>query len=348
MRTIAENLLILRNKAGISQEELAKLVQCSKVDIDNWERGLTVIPVEMLIPIAKALHCSFEELLYQKVEMSLTQRESSINEIIKTFPIYSFRQLRKVIEDVNRQYPDDDQFKVAIATSMFFSLYDKNKDSADDVIDYCLSLLNLVVTNGDYETQKAAAFTKATILLMIDEPTESKLVLDEQQWVVSDPSDLYVQIYKKQGKKEEVRMLVQKMLHENLSRISVLLLSLSDCLNDGNERIELLKKLELLEDEFDVIDKVATMRLIHEFIELEDIEEAKNCLNNYINKKLTNTLTLVLRNKERGRYNLLDESIEELIQLKQIETIKEILDIKLLNDTINQLENLKINVSHLN
>jgi transcriptional regulator with XRE-family HTH domain len=53
----------LRNKAGLTQQQLAKVARVRQASISEWERGDTEPTVASLKKIAKALKTSVSELL---------------------------------------------------------------------------------------------------------------------------------------------------------------------------------------------------------------------------------------------------------------------------------------------
>lgn len=57
---------IARKEAGITQLELSKILNISRSTISMWESGASNPTVEMLPELAKALHCTIDELFPQK------------------------------------------------------------------------------------------------------------------------------------------------------------------------------------------------------------------------------------------------------------------------------------------
>lgn len=53
---------IARKEAGITQLELSKILNISRSTISMWESGASNPTAEMLPDIAKALHCTIDEL----------------------------------------------------------------------------------------------------------------------------------------------------------------------------------------------------------------------------------------------------------------------------------------------
>lgn len=62
-KTLGENIQKARNKANISQEELAKSVKLVRTSITNIEKGKQKIQIHTLYQIAFALSVSIDDLL---------------------------------------------------------------------------------------------------------------------------------------------------------------------------------------------------------------------------------------------------------------------------------------------
>ena len=59
---IAENLKKLRSQAGMTQEELAKIVGIGTSMIGHIERGAKIPSLIVALDLAKALNCTVEEM----------------------------------------------------------------------------------------------------------------------------------------------------------------------------------------------------------------------------------------------------------------------------------------------
>lgn len=72
--SIGQRIKLFRQKANISQEELAVKVGISRISMSNYERGERTPPVDIFLRIAQALHVSTDELLgYDPEQDELTK-----------------------------------------------------------------------------------------------------------------------------------------------------------------------------------------------------------------------------------------------------------------------------------
>ncbi|MCR5422759.1 MAG: helix-turn-helix domain-containing protein [Bacilli bacterium] len=53
----------LREKKKLSQEALAKLLNISRQSISKWEQGISYPSILYIVPIARILDCSLDDLL---------------------------------------------------------------------------------------------------------------------------------------------------------------------------------------------------------------------------------------------------------------------------------------------
>ncbi|MBE5765555.1 MAG: helix-turn-helix transcriptional regulator [Clostridiales bacterium] len=70
---LSENILSLRKKKGISQEDLAAELHVVRQTVSKWEKGLSVPDAQMLIRIASALDTTVNTLLGESIPESEPQ-----------------------------------------------------------------------------------------------------------------------------------------------------------------------------------------------------------------------------------------------------------------------------------
>lgn len=75
---IRENIRLFREKAGLSQRNLAELIGKSESAVQGYENGKTDIPLSSLVAIAAALKITFAELSEGKKEKKTVEKEQEI------------------------------------------------------------------------------------------------------------------------------------------------------------------------------------------------------------------------------------------------------------------------------
>jgi transcriptional regulator with XRE-family HTH domain len=94
IHAFAERIKLLRSEKGFSQKRLGDLVGVSKVSIFNYENGLQLPSVEMLVKLAEVLCCSVdylvgndydneEENIHKFIIKSLKRNETVYNYLLK-------------------------------------------------------------------------------------------------------------------------------------------------------------------------------------------------------------------------------------------------------------------------
>jgi transcriptional regulator with XRE-family HTH domain len=82
-RKAKPNIAFLREKAGLTQLELSRLVGVTESTIQNWESGRTgTEQIERIIKFCKALNCQVEDLIeYASTTQEPGTKPSSLSDI---------------------------------------------------------------------------------------------------------------------------------------------------------------------------------------------------------------------------------------------------------------------------
>ena len=76
---LGENILKLRKKSGLSQEQLGEKVNVTRQTISNWELNETTPNPEQLKLLSKALNVSIDELLDNDIKGVIETKENEID-----------------------------------------------------------------------------------------------------------------------------------------------------------------------------------------------------------------------------------------------------------------------------
>ena len=71
---LGENILKLRKKNGLSQEQLGEKINVTRQTISNWELGETAPNPEQLKLLSKSLNISIDELLDNDINSSMKEK----------------------------------------------------------------------------------------------------------------------------------------------------------------------------------------------------------------------------------------------------------------------------------
>ena len=81
--TLGENIIFYRRQKGITQEQLADIMQVSRQSVSKWENDETVPELQKLIKLADELEVDMDELCGRKTKLSEQVVESKSNEVKK-------------------------------------------------------------------------------------------------------------------------------------------------------------------------------------------------------------------------------------------------------------------------
>lgn len=102
--SLGENILNLRKKNGLSQEQLGEKANVTRQTISNWELNETTPNPEQLKLLSKALKVSIDELLDNDISGILVEKVSNTEKLagmgIKTIKFLSIVFLVLLIIDV--------------------------------------------------------------------------------------------------------------------------------------------------------------------------------------------------------------------------------------------------------
>lgn len=101
---LGENILKLRKKRGLSQEQLGEKVSVTRQTISNWELSETGPNPEQLVLLSKALNVSIDELLDNDIKNVLENKVSNTEKlagiIIKILKIFGILFLLFIILNI--------------------------------------------------------------------------------------------------------------------------------------------------------------------------------------------------------------------------------------------------------
>lgn len=79
---VGYRIKLVRLRKNMTQTELADAIGISKAHISNIENGKTIVTMENLFLIKKALGCSFRDLLTDKQEEEKTDDKISMEDLV--------------------------------------------------------------------------------------------------------------------------------------------------------------------------------------------------------------------------------------------------------------------------
>lgn len=78
---ISEKIKELRERAGLSQAQLAKKLDVTRSSVNAWEMGLSTPTTQYIVAFAKLFHVSTDYILGMEQEYAISMRDYSEEEI---------------------------------------------------------------------------------------------------------------------------------------------------------------------------------------------------------------------------------------------------------------------------
>lgn len=97
-RKIGARIKKARRERGITQAQLAELLNLTPKYVSNFETGERLPRLETLIDIANTLNCSADALLYDVLEAPSAGEGCSITERLSALPLDDRRRIMRIID----------------------------------------------------------------------------------------------------------------------------------------------------------------------------------------------------------------------------------------------------------
>lgn len=142
---INEKILLLRKKAGLSQESLAEKLNVTRQTVSNWELGQTTPDILQAKELSKIFNVSLDDLTNNKLELNV---KNNSNNILKDLIGKNCSLL--INEDYTDSYIDyNSKVKVLDVSNSFIKIeYKKGKNLVEKLIDIDI-ITSIKVVEGD-------------------------------------------------------------------------------------------------------------------------------------------------------------------------------------------------------
>lgn len=97
-KNIGKRIREYREKANITQEQLAEAVGMTPTSVSNIERGINYPTLENFIKIANVINVSADLLLSDVIENSTSAKSCELSEKLKSLPSEKRQQILTVVE----------------------------------------------------------------------------------------------------------------------------------------------------------------------------------------------------------------------------------------------------------
>ncbi|MBR5474787.1 MAG: helix-turn-helix transcriptional regulator [Lachnospiraceae bacterium] len=164
--TIGEKIRKLRKKNGLTQEKLADYLCVSYQAVSKWECGMSTPDLSLIVPLAKLLHVTTDELLCVNDE----ETDNRYNELKQayehTFKTEDFAERQKICELAVSEYPGDMKWLLELAwvvSNRSFEYKDNDRYIAEQ--EKAIKLFDAVIKNCKDDAIRGSAIQGITQLL---------------------------------------------------------------------------------------------------------------------------------------------------------------------------------------
>jgi len=277
----------LRKKNGVTQEQIANAVGVSVPAVSKWEMGNSYPDITLLIPIARYLGVTVDELLHYRCDIT-TERVLEIEkECTEKFEAKGFDAGLAFCNSYLKEYPNNLYLKYRIAGLLPW--YATKNGVCEETVqiarEQAVSLLMEACESKEDKIRNTSFYLLACTYIQMNKSREAQDVLEKIPRNDLDPNKLLPTVYMQQGELVKAIKLNQQNLINDLSGAVMALSSLAG----------IARKKEKWEDALRYAD--SQRRLIEAF-KLEDFMLASNCqlyLTIYSRKKDAENTLLYLK-----------------------------------------------------
>lgn len=98
LKAVGQSIKEAREAKGLTQEDLAAIVDLSPTHVSVIERGLKVAKLDTFVAIANALDVSADSLLIDVVTQSTTGVANELSELLMKLPLKEKRKILKAVK----------------------------------------------------------------------------------------------------------------------------------------------------------------------------------------------------------------------------------------------------------
>lgn len=147
MNNIGQRIKELRKKNDMTQERLAEYLGVTDKAVSKWECGLTVPDLGLIIPLARVLHVSADELLSGKPE-EVDKRRAEFDKCCDNWVEYNQEAYYQMALQATSEYPGDYKYLAWLAHMEMNMAYHSNYKE-DPSLPYSAQMLERAIAHND-------------------------------------------------------------------------------------------------------------------------------------------------------------------------------------------------------
>lgn len=266
-----------RKGKNMTQEEMASYLGVTTSAVNKWEKGNACPDIMLLAPIARLLGISTDTLLSYREELTKQEIANVSNEIGE-------RLLKEPYEDVFQsamqkiqEYPNCGQLAFVLAQILdsYFVMEDvKGKENYKKEI---LSIYERVLESEDEEVWQGAVIALYHECLRTEQYGLAQTYLDKipKKWIERDR--LQATLYRKAGKLQEAYELLEQILFQTCSEISMCFQGLYSLAMEEKDFVRAKKMVDKVEEILSILEMSDYMVLAPRLNMALEQKEAEEC-----------------------------------------------------------------------
>ena len=148
MNQIGQRIKQFRKQNGLTQEKLEDYLGVTDKAVSKWECGLTTPDLALIMPLARILHVSADELLGGKKEETDVKR-LEYDEHYANYMKYDARENYRIAQQAVKDYPNDYKYLVLLAHSESSMAY-RSEYKADPESSFSTEMMQRAIKHNEF------------------------------------------------------------------------------------------------------------------------------------------------------------------------------------------------------
>ncbi|MHC5217649.1 helix-turn-helix domain-containing protein [Enterococcus sp. LJL128] len=252
---IGEMIRKYRRKQELTQEKLAAALGVSAGAVSKWETNSSLPDTELLVPLARQLHVSLDELFDYQLSLSKAEIKKIIDEVTLLFQKQTFQAGLERIQYYCREFPHSEALNFQLAKLIWTYSFLTPFESEEEVgkrLQQAYERFRPLFTSENEQLRLSALYVGATILMALDRYDELEEKLQEIPQMSYDTFYMKLHVLEHKKKYPQAEALTVRRLFERVNEVislAAILIRLNERL--GNEKLaktylDLSRQLEQL------------------------------------------------------------------------------------------------------
>lgn len=219
----------LRKHKGMTQEQLAQLLNVSNAAISKWENNLSYPDISLLKPLARTLGISIDELLNFQASLTNDEIENIKKKIASLYESNKIEEAVNLSEEYIIEYPTDLSLKFQIGSLYLrYAAVKATEEFVTMQLNKAKKIFEETIQSEDKIIHEASIHILISLYSSEDELDKALALLDTLPSIYQDHRILKSSILYQKGEVDESIKLDQTCIWSELQNISLNLLSLAN------------------------------------------------------------------------------------------------------------------------